>query len=146
MGGLFNQVLETNPRTFDRFVSPLSESEDHVSKGRGASRWKEIIKESRYELIPCRNLGGGMSRESTILPVLSVGRMIGFWKLEELGYECSHKVLRGVSGLVPVLLEEDASLSKRFLPAMARDSFCYRLQACSPTPSELSFGFVKGFC
>ncbi|GJV99525.1 hypothetical protein Tco_1554777 [Tanacetum coccineum] len=28
-----------------------------------------------------------------------------------------------VGGLVPVLLEEDASSSKRFLPAIARDSF-----------------------
>ncbi|GJU04757.1 hypothetical protein Tco_1121187 [Tanacetum coccineum] len=63
-----------------------------------------------------------MSRASTILPVCSVGRVIGFWKPEELGRECSRKVLRGVGGLVLVLLEEDASSSKRFLPAMARDS------------------------
>ncbi|GJV36075.1 hypothetical protein Tco_1408552 [Tanacetum coccineum] len=33
---------------------------------------------------------------------------------------------RGVGGLVSVLLEEDASSSKRFLPAIARDSFCRR--------------------
>ncbi|GJU04773.1 hypothetical protein Tco_1121203 [Tanacetum coccineum] len=39
------------------------------------------------------------------------------------------EVLRGVSGLVPVLLEDDASSSKRFLPAIARDSFCCRRQA-----------------
>ncbi|GKC92068.1 hypothetical protein Tco_1157510 [Tanacetum coccineum] len=63
-----------------------------------------------------------MSRASTILPVCLVGRVIGFWKPKELGRECSCKVLRGVGGLVLVLLEEDASLSKRFLPAMARDS------------------------
>ncbi|GJR26021.1 hypothetical protein Tco_1102253 [Tanacetum coccineum] len=54
-----------------------------------------------------------MSRESTILPVLLVGRTIRFWKPEELGRECSRKVLRGVGGLVPVLLEEDYSSSKR---------------------------------
>nr|GFA86289.1 hypothetical protein [Tanacetum cinerariifolium] len=41
---------------------------------------------------------------------------------EELGRECSCKVLRGVDDLVLVLLEEDASSSKRFLPAIARDS------------------------
>ncbi|GJX96181.1 hypothetical protein Tco_0351979 [Tanacetum coccineum] len=34
-----------------------------------------------------------------------------------------------VGGLVPVLLEEDASSSKRCLPAIARDSFCCRRQA-----------------
>ncbi|GKE11400.1 hypothetical protein Tco_1414951 [Tanacetum coccineum] len=34
-----------------------------------------------------------------------------------------------VGGLVPVLLEEDASLSKRFLLAIAKDSFCCRHQA-----------------
>ncbi|GJS02693.1 hypothetical protein Tco_0319201 [Tanacetum coccineum] len=54
-----------------------------------------------------------MSRASTILPVCSVGRVIGFWKPEELGREWPRKVLRGVSGLVLVLLEEDASSSKR---------------------------------
>ncbi|GJV78658.1 hypothetical protein Tco_1514528 [Tanacetum coccineum] len=49
--------------------------------------------------------------------------VIGFWKPEELGRECSCKVLEGVGSLAPVLLEEDASSSKRFLPAIARDSF-----------------------
>ncbi|GKA58028.1 hypothetical protein Tco_0757216 [Tanacetum coccineum] len=39
------------------------------------------------------------------------------------------RVLGGVGGLAPVLLEEDASASKRFLPAIGRDSFCYRRQA-----------------
>ncbi|GJZ21331.1 hypothetical protein Tco_0558370 [Tanacetum coccineum] len=39
------------------------------------------------------------------------------------------RVLGGVGGLALVLLEEDASSSKRFLPAIARDSFCYRWQA-----------------
>ncbi|GKA24689.1 hypothetical protein Tco_0710722 [Tanacetum coccineum] len=76
--------------------------------------------------VPCISR---MSCESTILPICSVGRMIGFWKPEELGHECSCKVLRGVDGLVPMLLEEDASSSKRFLPAMARDSFRCRCQA-----------------
>ncbi|GJY32583.1 hypothetical protein Tco_0417052, partial [Tanacetum coccineum] len=64
-----------------------------------------------------------MSRESMTLPIFSVGKMIGFWKLEELGRECSCKVLGGVGSLAPVLLEGDASSSKRFLPAIARDSF-----------------------
>ncbi|GJW07557.1 hypothetical protein Tco_1569980 [Tanacetum coccineum] len=34
----------------------------------------------------------------------------------------------GVGGLALVLLEEDASASKRFLPAIARDSFCCKRQ------------------
>ncbi|GJU52394.1 hypothetical protein Tco_1226108 [Tanacetum coccineum] len=42
---------------------------------------------------------------------------------EEFGRDFSRKVLRGVDGLVLVSLEEDASSSKRFLSAMARDSF-----------------------
>ncbi|GJX60858.1 hypothetical protein Tco_0292248, partial [Tanacetum coccineum] len=44
-------------------------------------------------------------------------------KKRELRRECSRKLLGGVAGLVPVSLEEDASLSKRFLPAMTNDSF-----------------------
>ncbi|GJV17836.1 reverse transcriptase [Tanacetum coccineum] len=137
MGDLFDQVLEMDPGAFDGFVGPLSESEDHISKGRGASRWKEVIKESRYELIPCRNLGGGkMSRESTILPVRSVGRMIGFWKPEELGYECSRKVLRGVGYLVPVLLEDDASSSKRSSLSQPRPEAVARFLMPSPDRSR----------
>nr|GEV92410.1 hypothetical protein [Tanacetum cinerariifolium] len=64
-----------------------------------------------------------LSCETTILLVRSVRRMIGFWIPEELRHECSRKVLREVGGLVSALLEEDASSSKRFLPAMDRDSF-----------------------
>nr|GEX00588.1 hypothetical protein [Tanacetum cinerariifolium] len=43
-------------------------------------------------------------------------------------YQKSFRVLGGVGGLALVLLEEDASASKRFLPAIARDSFCCRCQ------------------
>ncbi|GJV23844.1 hypothetical protein Tco_1376539 [Tanacetum coccineum] len=53
-----------------------------------------------------------MSCALTILPVCLVGRVIGFWKPEELGRECSRKVLSRVGSLVQVLLEEDASSSK----------------------------------
>ncbi|GKF97054.1 hypothetical protein Tco_0292875, partial [Tanacetum coccineum] len=53
-----------------------------------------------------------MSRKLMILFVCSVGKVIGFWKLEELGRECSCKVLGGVGSLAPVLLEKDASSSK----------------------------------
>ncbi|GJY33202.1 hypothetical protein Tco_0417671 [Tanacetum coccineum] len=88
-----------------------------------------------------------MSRESTILLVCSIGRMIGFWKPKELGQECSRKVLRGVGGLVLVLLEDDSSSSKRFLLAMARDFFCYRCQAAllrlQNSLSVSSRGFVN---
>ncbi|GJV75091.1 hypothetical protein Tco_1506675 [Tanacetum coccineum] len=64
-----------------------------------------------------------MSRESMILLVCSVGKVTGFWKPKELGRECSCKVLGGMGGLALMLLEEDASSSKRFLPAIARDCF-----------------------
>ncbi|GKF53110.1 hypothetical protein Tco_0160020 [Tanacetum coccineum] len=64
-----------------------------------------------------------ISRESTILPVCSLGTVIGFWKPEDVGQECSCKVLEGVDGLGPVLLDQKASSSKGFLPAIARDSF-----------------------
>ncbi|GKF83865.1 hypothetical protein Tco_0248763, partial [Tanacetum coccineum] len=60
----------------------------------------------------------------TMFPVCSAGRIIGFWKSAELGKECSRKVFSGVDGLALALIEDDASSSKRFLPAMAKDSFC----------------------
>nr|GEU98569.1 hypothetical protein [Tanacetum cinerariifolium] len=53
------------------------------------------------------------SLRAEVLPVCSVGKVIGFWKSEELGRECSCKVLGGVDSLDPVLLEEDALSSKR---------------------------------
>ncbi|GJX90554.1 hypothetical protein Tco_0343880 [Tanacetum coccineum] len=62
-------------------------------------------------------------RERSILEAIFVFRDEGLVGSEELGRESSRKVLRGVVGLVLVLLEEDASSSKRFLPAMANDSF-----------------------
>nr|GEZ24130.1 hypothetical protein [Tanacetum cinerariifolium] len=48
---------------------------------------------------------------------------------EELGRECSRNVLRMVDGLAQMSLEEDASSSKRFVLAMAKDSFCCWRQA-----------------
>nr|GEX67926.1 hypothetical protein [Tanacetum cinerariifolium] len=53
------------------------------------------------------------------------------WQFESLGLgrEYSRKVLEEINGLVPVLLEEDASSLKRFLPAMANDLFCRWRQA-----------------
>ncbi|GKD06750.1 hypothetical protein Tco_1181724 [Tanacetum coccineum] len=54
-------------------------------------------------------------------------------------------VLRGVGGLVPVLLEEDASSSKRFLPAMARDSFCCRRRAALLSFRDFLSGSSRGF-
>ncbi|GKD56421.1 hypothetical protein Tco_1289808 [Tanacetum coccineum] len=53
----------------------------------------------------------------------------GFSKPVGLGRECSRKVLRGVSGLASELVEDDASSSKMFLLAMAKDSFCCWHQA-----------------
>ncbi|GJX39109.1 hypothetical protein Tco_0252412 [Tanacetum coccineum] len=68
-----------------------------------------------------------------ILRVRLLGKKIGFWKPEELGRECSRKVLREVDGLALMSLEEVASLSKRFLPAMAKDSnHAQTLIRCDP--------------
>ncbi|GKA59016.1 hypothetical protein Tco_0758329 [Tanacetum coccineum] len=71
----------------------------------------------------CQLLNACVGKVIVFCSVCSVGKVIGFWKPKELGRECSCKVLGGVGGLAPVLLEEDASSSKRFLPAIARDSF-----------------------
>ncbi|GJW58225.1 hypothetical protein Tco_0104956 [Tanacetum coccineum] len=102
MGDLFDQVLEMDPGAFDGFVDPLFESKDHVSKGRG------------YLVKPfCR-----FSLEGEVKEMYPRSIPCGFVSLmsQELGRECSRKVLRGVDDLVLVLLEEDASSSKRFLP------------------------------
>ncbi|GKE96305.1 hypothetical protein Tco_1581160, partial [Tanacetum coccineum] len=86
-----------------------------------------------------------MLRESTILLVCSVGKEIGFWKTNGLGWECSRRVLGGVSGFALVLLKEDASASKRFLPAIARDSFCCRQQAALLSLRSSLLGSSSGF-
>ncbi|GKD09682.1 hypothetical protein Tco_1189367 [Tanacetum coccineum] len=95
VGDLTNQILKADPGAFDRFVSSLLKSKDHVS----------------------------ISRELKMFPVHLAGKMIGFWKPAELGWECSCKVLRGVDDLIPPLVDDDASSSKRFLPAIVKDSF-----------------------
>ncbi|GJW74474.1 hypothetical protein Tco_0133844 [Tanacetum coccineum] len=95
---LGTELLETDPGTSDRFFVPLL---------------NQRIKSLRVE----------MSHESTILPVCLVGMAIGFWKSENVGREILCKVLEGVGGLGPMLLDEDASSAKRFLPEIARDSF-----------------------
>ncbi|GJZ46464.1 hypothetical protein Tco_0594060 [Tanacetum coccineum] len=51
----------------------------------------------------------------------------------------------GSGSLVPVLLEEDASSSKRFLPAIARDSFCYRCQTALLSFQNSLSGSLRGF-
>ncbi|GKE49041.1 hypothetical protein Tco_1480299, partial [Tanacetum coccineum] len=154
MGDLFDQILEMDPSAFDGFVGPLSESEDHISKGRvegilsnhvAAFPFREKLKKHSLDVSFVAPSACMMSCESTILHDRSVGRMIGFWKLEELGRECSRKVLRGVSISVSVLLEKDASSSKRFLPAMARDSFCCRRQAALLRLRNSLLGSSRGF-
>ncbi|GJQ96266.1 hypothetical protein Tco_0007405 [Tanacetum coccineum] len=82
-----------------------------------------VVKDLNQKPFLIKSLRTEMSCKLMILPVCSVGKVIGFWKLEELGRERSCKVLGGVGSLAPVLLEEDASSSKRFLSAIARDSF-----------------------
>ncbi|GKB76699.1 hypothetical protein Tco_0943594, partial [Tanacetum coccineum] len=100
--------------------------------------WKRIPVLLMDLLVPCLNRRIISLRDE-------VGRMIEFWKPKELGYECSRKVLRGVGGLVLVLLEEDASSSKRFLPAMARVSFCCRRLAANLRLWNSLLGSLRGF-
>ncbi|GKB52602.1 hypothetical protein Tco_0903355 [Tanacetum coccineum] len=112
MGDLFDQVLETDPGAFDRFVGPLSESEDHISKGGGVSRWNEgEVKEAQPRCIPY----GSVS------------------------------LMSRVGCLVLVLLEEDASSSKRFLPAIGIDLFCFRRQAALLRLQNSLSGSSRGF-
>ncbi|GJZ16676.1 hypothetical protein Tco_0552799 [Tanacetum coccineum] len=113
------------------FIGLMGSSAVLANKVALLPRWKK--RSWRVIVRPIDRLGTGrtlhfysipllhlMSRESTILPVCSVGKVIGFWKPEELGRECSCKVLGGVGGLAPVLLEEDASSSKRSLSGSSR--------------------------
>ncbi|GJX31768.1 hypothetical protein Tco_0241623 [Tanacetum coccineum] len=65
----------------------------------------------------------GISRESKIFPVCSPGKTIGFWKPAELGEEYSLRLLIGGITMVSELMTNEVSSSKRFLPAMAKDSF-----------------------
>ncbi|GKB71852.1 hypothetical protein Tco_0933264 [Tanacetum coccineum] len=53
----------------------------------------------------------------------SSGRMIGFRKMDALGEECSRRLLIEEDILGFELTEDEASSSKRFCPAMAKDSF-----------------------
>ncbi|GJY78522.1 hypothetical protein Tco_0484323 [Tanacetum coccineum] len=81
------------------------------------------VKETKPRCAFCGSIGFQISRESTMFPFCLAGRTIGFWKLDELGEECSHRLLREDDGLGLELVEDEASSSKRFLPAMAKDSF-----------------------
>ncbi|GKB64322.1 hypothetical protein Tco_0920508 [Tanacetum coccineum] len=68
------------------------------------------------------------------------------WGYENRGLgELFSKVLGRVSGLAPVLLEVDASSSKRFLPAIARDSFCCKWQATLLSLRNSLSGSSSGF-
>nr|GEW10263.1 retrovirus-related Pol polyprotein from transposon TNT 1-94 [Tanacetum cinerariifolium] len=85
-GDLLSQILESNSSAFDRFVSPLLESNDHVSKERG------------FLLFNPWNVDAP-------------------WIIHTLRFE------GGVDVLALALVEDDALSSKRFLLAMAKDSF-----------------------
>ncbi|GJR10741.1 hypothetical protein Tco_0793393 [Tanacetum coccineum] len=68
-----------------------------------------------------------------------------YWTYSSIQFQPSSLVLGGVGGLAPVLLEEDASSSKRFLPAIARDSFCCRCQAALLSLRNSLSGSSRGF-
>ncbi|GJX82976.1 hypothetical protein Tco_0332457 [Tanacetum coccineum] len=77
-----------------------------------------MVKESGYELIPRCDL----SERYSVKPFY---RIPCEGEVENLNLYVSLVApsARGVGGLVPMLLEKDASSSKRFLLAIARDSF-----------------------
>ncbi|GJZ47631.1 hypothetical protein Tco_0601463 [Tanacetum coccineum] len=101
MRELSDQVLETDPDAFDGFISPLLELKDHVLQGRGTTCWKEVIKESRHKLVPCRDLGGSGEGDRNL-------------KTDRVMIRCSARIWEGLDGLAPVTMEEHTSSSKSF--------------------------------
>ncbi|GJR04830.1 hypothetical protein Tco_0527814 [Tanacetum coccineum] len=102
--------------------------------------WKRIQTLLMGSSSPCLNrrikspgTRGILSNHSAAFPLREK------WKKHSLD------VLGGVGGLALVLLEEDASSSKRFLPAIARDSFCYRWQAALLSLQNSLSSSLRGF-
>ncbi|GJZ67991.1 ribonuclease H-like domain-containing protein [Tanacetum coccineum] len=87
MGDLSDQILEANPGTLDRFVSPLLESKDHVSKERDAfndpnwqnamcDEYNTLIKNDTWTLVPRptdANIVEGIDVDETFSPVVKLG-------------------------------------------------------------------------
>nr|GEU71728.1 hypothetical protein [Tanacetum cinerariifolium] len=78
---------------------------------------------SHSAAFPVREKWKNLNLDVSLVALSAFGKVIEFWKPEEFGRECSCRVLGGVGSLASVLLDEDASSSKRFLPAITRDSF-----------------------
>ncbi|GJR92753.1 hypothetical protein Tco_0264927 [Tanacetum coccineum] len=81
------------------------------------------LRASDSATFPLREKWKNLNLDVSLMAPSAFGTVIRFWKSEDVGRECSFKVLGGVGGLGSVLLDEDASSSKRLLLAMARDSF-----------------------
>ncbi|GJT15414.1 hypothetical protein Tco_0874120 [Tanacetum coccineum] len=87
-----------------------------------------------------------ISRESTMFPVCSAGRMIGFWKPVELGRECSLKVLTRVNGLAPELMEDDASSLKSYIdPPLLSWLHTLMLTGSGPLPRDVLLSDIVSF-
>ncbi|GJU17145.1 hypothetical protein Tco_1145111 [Tanacetum coccineum] len=77
----------------------------------------------------CIHQPHGILHSSRILGCIAPEMEEMFMSGDISSHRSSWVILGGVSDLAPVLLEKDASTTKRFLPAIARDSFCCRRQA-----------------
>ncbi|GJT31621.1 hypothetical protein Tco_0922040 [Tanacetum coccineum] len=108
--GLLKQILETSPGILDGFVVFLAKTKDLVSNEHRAFWGKEFgqVEESKPRCVFCS----------------SVGLTIEFWNPDGLEEECSYRFLGAGMVFCSMLTDDDASSSKRFLPAIAKDSFC----------------------
>ncbi|GKB45879.1 hypothetical protein Tco_0896632 [Tanacetum coccineum] len=104
----------------------------------------------RYALLmgsssPCLNQRIKSIRDEGILSNHSAAFPLrGKWKKRSLDVSLVASSA-WVGGLAPVLSEEDASSSKRFLPDIARDSFCCRCQAALLSLQNSLSGSSRGF-
>ncbi|GJV33733.1 hypothetical protein Tco_1394133, partial [Tanacetum coccineum] len=135
--GLLKQILETSPGILNGFVVFLVESKDLVTNERRAFWGKEFgeVEESKPRFVFCSSVSLyvvhyaqeelKVLEEFTMVPVCSLGRTVGFWNPDGFKNERSYRLLGACAVFGSILTDDDASSSKRFLPAIAKDSFCY---------------------
>ncbi|GJX87926.1 hypothetical protein Tco_0339940 [Tanacetum coccineum] len=95
--------------------------------------------------IPSGDLDNSTSNVLIPLDSWTSGLLVYKLPLSGLGRECSRKVLEEINGFVPLLLEEDASSSKGFLPAVANDSSCCWRQAALSSLRNSLLGSSRGY-
>nr|GEX72319.1 hypothetical protein [Tanacetum cinerariifolium] len=141
--------------TIKRLTKPLGEPEREFQR-LGKAAWHLQQNESLAiagrnlfddETSSSNNTGAKPSNPPKTLHEHSHPNSSGFQNLITLPAEQTGRIVdaRGFDGLAPVLLEEDVSSSKRFLPAIAKDSFCCRCQAAFPSLWNSLSGSPRGF-